>query len=749
MSVVWVPSLLAMQVPAESDGKGAPVLVERPAPDPAAGLIKLDIVVTNKSGKPVAGLGQKNITVLDSGQPAKILSFASFDENSVKPDLPVEVVLVLDTINLPDRLAKFEKVQIRRFLRQNGGRLEYPTSIFWLSDTGLWIVAKPSSDGNLLTDEIAANKPLAMNRRTLRSQRGQSLNSMTFEDPPGLAALKALGEIARYQRRKLGRKLLLWIGPGWGTGSGRHFSSNLDREQIFNGVGWFSTLMREARLVLYSFSVGEADEFLDGMDASIIPQAALYRSYLKGVRSDRDARIEDLDRKVLAVESGGRVLQPTDDLSTDILHTGLSERKPDPDLAGQMNACVAEAGTFYSVTFDPAPTKETDEYHALSLVVDQPGLTARTNTGYYDEPYFYDQPAPARKPATVAALGQMVGSEHGKHDGDVARDLSGVELTQRLSDEERSSLDAELNGKKSMAELRALADASEFLDPAPSAIGTEKAPDASQLGELIAKTLEYLNKTNPNLPNFLAMRTTMSFADSPGHYDEAARKHIDFEPLHLLTTTKATVLYRKGKEIVGSTNGKSNQSSDRKRGLVTEGTFGPILGAVGDAIAIPGGMTWDHWEHGESGRVAVFRYAVPKDKSRFEVGYCCLLQGDGAERFHMLAGYHGEMAIDPVTGAIHRLTLDADLPPRLPLARSAVMVEYGPIQIGGKTYICPVRSVSISRSLTVKVLTGFSGSFNVFGPYSTMLNEMDFEDYHVFRSEARVLSGDEPVPEPK
>jgi hypothetical protein len=60
-----------------------------------------------------------------------------------------------------------------------------------------------------------------------------------------------------------------------------------------------------------------------------------------------------------------------------------------------------------------------------------------------------------------------------------------------------------------------------------------------------------------------------------------------------------------------------------------------------------------------------------------------------------LPPFHGEFAIDPKTGAILRLTMQAALDPRLPLDESSVVVEYGPVVIGGTTYIYSLRSVSI------------------------------------------------------
>ena len=45
-----------------------------------------------------------------------------------------------------------------------------------------------------------------------------------------------------------------------------------------------------------------------------------------------------------------------------------------------------------------------------------------------------------------------------------------------------------------------------------------------------------------------------------------------------------------------------------------------------------------------------------------------------------------------------RVQLDADLSGFVPLDRAAVMVEHGPVTIGEKTYICPVRSVGLWRA---------------------------------------------------
>ncbi len=138
--------------------------------------------------------------------------------------------------------------------------------------------------------------------------------------------------------------------------------------------------------------------------------------------------------------------------------------------------CVKEAGAFYTLSFNPAYTEITDEYHDLKLAVDRPGLIVRTRTGYYDQPYFYDRPNPDLRWVTITELRQVLEEAHGKRDADVASKLSDFELTERLNDTKVAAWQTGLPGAKSRAALMQLADASEFLDPPAAYISDEPAP---------------------------------------------------------------------------------------------------------------------------------------------------------------------------------------------------------------------------------------------------------------------------------
>ncbi len=112
--------------------------------------------------------------------------------------------------------------------------------------------------------------------------------------------------------------------------------------------------------------------------------------------------------------------------------------------------------------------------------------------------------------------------------------------------------------------------------------------------------------------------------------------------------------------------------------------------------------------------------------------------------FRQISGYHGEMAVDPATGTILRLTVEADLKPGEPVTEAAIAVEYGPVELGGKTYFCPVKSISKSVAQTVEVASDYRYAVALQPqPLQTSINDARFDQYHLFQAELRILTGPE------
>jgi VWFA-related protein len=337
-----------------------PALIRRPAPKPpstvlAEGRLSLDVIVNDAAGNAVPGLDPWDFKLLDNDHPVRIKFFRSFGEASVRPDPPVEVVLLIDELNLPFTQVSFVKTQVAAFLHQNGGRLAQPVSIILLTEAGLQVQPRPSTDGNALLNVLNQVKPHISSINPAMGSQGALERAQI--------SVRQMAALAENEAHKPGRKLLIWVGHGWPMLQSANFRfSEKDGKRNFDSIVAITNWLREARIVVYS--VAPADGHA-GVGPS---RAILYQEFLKGVRTEKEADIGNLGLKVLVTNTGGRIVGP------------------DNDLTGQISQCLTDANQFYRLSFDPPQAERAHEYHALKVQVNRPGLTVRTNAGYYNEP---------------------------------------------------------------------------------------------------------------------------------------------------------------------------------------------------------------------------------------------------------------------------------------------------------------------------------------------------------------------------
>lgn len=312
--------------------------------------ISLDVAVTDKTGQAVGDLEPFDLTLLDNNQPRKILSFRRTDSaTGSRFDPPVEVILVIDAVNLPYQAVTLQRLEVEKFLRLNKGQLEFPTSVFLFTSQGLHVQPAPSKDGNALAEVL--DKANGTVRARDLSGGVYSLVEQ-FQD-----SFRGMQGIAENESRKPGRKVLIWVGPGWPLLTERFFiQSDPSRQNYFHQLVMLTKQLREARITVYNVApiVGVTRE--------------LYKDYLKPVTEMRKMEIADLALEVQAVNTGGRVLDPGN------------------DLAALIQKCQSDIGPYYTVTFEPPQAAGADEFHSLRMQVSGDGRTARTDFGYYDEP---------------------------------------------------------------------------------------------------------------------------------------------------------------------------------------------------------------------------------------------------------------------------------------------------------------------------------------------------------------------------
>ena len=315
--------------------------------------ITLDVVVTSKSDKshPVSGLQQDDFTIVDNKVPEKIFSFKAVQGGASEP--PVEVVLLIDRVNTAFGSSADVRGQVKKFLGTNEGKLNYPVSMVFFSDSGTETL-NATRDANVLIE--ALDKSDAGLRSVNRSQ-GIYGAADRFQ-----LSLRAVMGVAALEEQKPGRKMLIWISPGWpALTSPRIQLTSKDKQQLFTGIVDASTALRKARVTLYSIDplgVSDAGGF----------RTTFYEGYLKGVKNFSQAQAENLSLQVLSSQSGGRVLNSGN------------------DIAAQIAECVADLSVYYVLTFDAPRADAPNEYHALEVKIGKPGLMARTRTGYYDQP---------------------------------------------------------------------------------------------------------------------------------------------------------------------------------------------------------------------------------------------------------------------------------------------------------------------------------------------------------------------------
>ena len=360
LAVLLVAMAAVRSWPIGQDGAqpspGNPTLTERPAPKPQTqlipeGRIKLDVVVNDSLGKPVTGLEPWDFTIMDNGRPRKMMSFRSYDGVQVKPDPPVEVILVMDMMNLPFQQVSFVRKELDEFLRQDGGKLKQPVTLVVLNDKGIRVQPRPSTDGKAIADLVSGVEGAV---RILDPVMGGEGYVERFQ-----RSARAIDNIAQNELKKPGRKLLIWAGPGWPMlNRPSDGYTETQQKRNFDAIVELTTALREARVTVYSVEPGGA---VGGNELT-------YQKYLKGVKTYHDAESGDLGLKVLVTQTGGRIMGPSN------------------DLVSELNACIEDASAFYQISFDPPTAEHANEYHVLRVMVNKAGATARTTTGYYNQP---------------------------------------------------------------------------------------------------------------------------------------------------------------------------------------------------------------------------------------------------------------------------------------------------------------------------------------------------------------------------
>ncbi len=342
--VLLVLTLPAGSLPAQVSGK---------AVAPPSATITLRVVATDGAGQPVSGLTRQDFRVEDNRTPTSILDFKALPAPSGGASAE-QVLFVVDEVNTDFIDVSRARSELSHFLRRNNGKLALPATILILDDKGARFSGEPSLDGNLIANEF---DKASQGLRTIRRSAAfyGAVERLTL-------SLRALTSLTKYESTRPGRKLVVWLGPGWPylASPGANYSAR-DQQNNFATVVDLSNSLRTSGITLYSVDPRGTSDALGF-------QTTYYRGYLKGVRKASDTTLSNLGLQVLAYQSGGLVLNSSNAVENEIAQ------------------CAADARSYYVLTIPAADAEGAVRYHALSVQVAKPGLAARTSTGYYTAP---------------------------------------------------------------------------------------------------------------------------------------------------------------------------------------------------------------------------------------------------------------------------------------------------------------------------------------------------------------------------
>lgn len=261
------------------------------ASDLAGGRISLDVVVTPKAGAPVPGLPQQDFTVLVNKVPQPITWFHAIRGRQSH----LKVILVIDDVNTGFERVAFERSEVDNFLRAEGGRLPYPTMLAILGDSGLTIQSTFSSDGNALS---AALDKYNVMLHTIWRSGGIYAAIERFE-----LSMNALLQLAAQEATLPGRKMMVWISPGWPLLSAPGLDVQIDFQQrrgIYEDVVNVSRFLRHGGITLYNVDPLGSSDFLG--------RAFYWQAFVDGISKVSQAEWGNVALQALAVRSGGLAL---------------------------------------------------------------------------------------------------------------------------------------------------------------------------------------------------------------------------------------------------------------------------------------------------------------------------------------------------------------------------------------------------------------------------------------------------------
>jgi VWFA-related protein len=326
--------------------------------------IVLDVIVNDKSGKPVSDLSWKDFTVLEGNAPQLVALFERPDQHRFsipttegktnerrdQSRTPAVTILVIDESNASSLDPARSREVVTKFLRNYGPRLPQPTALLTIAGTQLELLHDYTEDASTLQQ--------ALERHAADFPAREATNNPT-SDERLLNALSCLEKIAAANMNFAGRKNVIWIGsafPAFDLSQSGFSQTATPASATGSNSDLQSRILRAVPRI--------ANEIWDA-------QLAIYNVDPRGLQGTaptaNDASGGTRFSETIAAQTGGKVFF----------------NRNDADVA--IAASMTDGSDYYTLSYYPQNDWD-GKFRNLRVTVGRPGLETRTRSGYYATP---------------------------------------------------------------------------------------------------------------------------------------------------------------------------------------------------------------------------------------------------------------------------------------------------------------------------------------------------------------------------
>lgn len=341
------------------------------------------------------------------------------------------------------------------------------------------------------------------------------------------------------------------------------------------------------------------------------------------------------------------------------------------------------------------------------------------------------------KKISVGQLEDLLRSmqEEKKSDTEISVALKQLELSEELTRSRMVSLVSHVPGPLSTEQIYVLEARSADLIPPESDLPPTPAPDSAAQKAILDKATAYVTGTYAQLPNLTVTKTTLRFQDnvealaaSSGLQGGAADVVVGSgfsNPasfVHYINSSEAQISLTHGAEKLPDQKDNTPWGANKMIALKDPD---PSLTEVFHDVFSAENIHWLRWESIGGKPSAVFAFSVLHKDSRLDVNICCFpninqtgiatfytsttaaaLGGGGNgggvtgnfqtstnwNDFKTTAGYHGELFVDPQSGTVIRLIVQAELKPSDVVHEVDTRIDFSATRVNNRMYVLPVKT---------------------------------------------------------